>query len=66
MCERGHTSWFEVSRVIKEGVLKKHCSFILGYRQKECTSESSVIECGDLPVGQKLPTGYLAMSEVTL
>jgi hypothetical protein len=66
MCKRGHSKWFDVSRVIREGVLKKHCSFILGYRQQECTTESSTIECGDLPLGHRLPKGYLSMSGLAI
>lgn len=64
MCERGHSKWFEVSRVIGQGVLKKHCSFILAHRMKE--KGTSALECGDLPLGHKLPVDYNPIGDLQL
>jgi len=61
-CNRNHSEFFQDSLVIAPGVLKRHCSYILAYRQKEGT-EASTLQCGDLPLGHSIPKGYLAMTE---
>ena len=64
-CNRNHSEFFQDSLVIAPGVLKKHCSYILAYRQKEGLGESA-LQCGDLPIGHSIPKGYIGMESVSL
>jgi len=64
-CNRNHSEFFQNSQVIAPGVLKRQCCYILAYRQKEGI-QSTVLECGDLPLGHSIPKGYLALESVPL
>lgn len=57
-CKRGHGSWFQIKVV---GRKTKFCDHIMGYRQSE-GKDRSVIFCGDLKIGEKIPKGYMEVS----
>lgn len=63
-CKRGHSDWFIMNRIQDNGKIKKHCSYILGYKMVG-DQGTDVIECGDLRKGSKLPKTYQAVTELT-
>ena len=61
-CKRGHSDWFIVNRIKPDGKIKKHCTYMLGYRMIG-DQGTNVIECGDLRKNQKLPPTHVPLTE---
>jgi len=59
-CKRKHGKWFQEKRVGKD---KLHCSYIMGYKMKGDQGNRTV-ECGDLPINDQLPVGYISLAGV--
>jgi hypothetical protein len=56
-CSRKHDKWHLIKLVGKRA---KFCDYIIGYRQSEGKS-NSVLMCGDLAKGKKMPKGYVSV-----
>lgn len=58
VCKRGHGAYFQIKLV---GRKTKFCDYILAYRQREGKIHDSVLYCGDLRKGSKIPKGYIEL-----
>lgn len=61
VCKRGHGKHFQ-TKLPKQR--KLWCDYILAYRQKEETSGGRALFCGDLPIGEEIPIGYVALGNL--
>lgn len=65
MCKRGHSKWHLASFIQLDGSVKKKCDYILGHKMNEGKGNRTVM-CGDLPIGESLPSGYMALTELAI
>lgn len=48
---------------MENGKTKVKCDYIIGYRLVEGKGSEQSLICGDLPIGNQLPTGFKGVGE---
>lgn len=58
-CKRGHGKWHQIKVITKDGEVTK-CDYIMGVKMVGDTLNKTIM-CGDLPIGEKIPEGYMGV-----